>query len=292
MFLIVGSDSEIGGAASAELRPRCPVVTTTRRSGDENDERITLDLASDLSDWEPPAGVTAACICAAVARIADCAADPVASARVNVTGTLALAERLMAAGSYVLFLSTNQVFDGGTPQVAADTPTAPVSEYGRQKARTEAALRDMMAHGAPVGILRLAKVVSPRTALLRDWRAALAAGRRIRAFHDMTMAPTPMEAVVRAIEALLAARASGLFQLTGPRDVSYVDVGRFLADKLNADAALITRASIADANLPFGIAPAHTTLDSSAMRVRFGILVPDAWTVLDAMLGEMAVGTG
>ena len=86
MFLVVGGDSEIGGAASAKLRARHHVVTTTRRPGGSGGERIVLDLAGDLSAWEPPAGVTAACICAAVARLADCAADPAGSARINVSG--------------------------------------------------------------------------------------------------------------------------------------------------------------------------------------------------------------
>jgi dTDP-4-dehydrorhamnose reductase len=287
MFLVVGGDSEIGGATSAQMRRRRHVVTTTRRSDGAGGERIALDLAGDLAGWDPPAGITATCICAAVARLADCAADPAGSARVNVTGTLALAGRLVARGSYVLFLSTNQVFDGTTPQVAADTPTSPVSEYGHQKARTEMALRAMMARGAPVGILRLAKVVSPRTALLRDWKAALTAGRPIRAFHDMTMAPAPMDALTRAIEALLEERVSGVFQLTGPRDVSYVDVGRFLAARLGADASLVVRTSVSEAGLPAGVGPPHTTLDSSTLRTRYGIQVPDVWDVLDAVLVEM-----
>ena len=280
MFLLVGGDSEIGRAAAAQLRPRRHVLTTTRRIANLVQNRIALDLASDLSQWEPPPGITAACIFAAVARLADCAADPTASARVNVTGTLALAERLIARGIYVLFLSTNQVFDGTIPQVPADAPTAPVSEYGRQKARTEAALRALMDRGAPVAILRLAKVVSGETVLVRDWTAALAAGRPIRAFHDMTMAPVAASTVAAAVEALMSERATGLFQLTGPRDVSYADAGSFLAQRLHADPALVTRTSVADAGLPTGVAPPNTTLDSSALRQRYGIFVPDVWEVL------------
>src|SRR5215470_5387408 len=96
MLLLVGGDSEIGRAAEAHLRRRHRVVTTTRRPQRVSADRVMLDLAGDVSRWEPPAGVTAACICAAVARLADCANDPVASARVNVSGTLALAERILA----------------------------------------------------------------------------------------------------------------------------------------------------------------------------------------------------
>jgi dTDP-4-dehydrorhamnose reductase len=286
MFLIVGGDSEIGGAVVAAMRRQHRVATTTRRTQREGGDRIALDLVGDLSGWEPPGGVTAACICAAAARLADCAADPAGSARVNVTGTLALAERLIASGIYVLFLSTNQVFDGTTPHVPADAPTSPVSEYGRQKARTEAAFRALMARGAPAGILRLAKVVSPRTTLLRDWRAALGAGKPIRAFHDMTMAPAPADAVAGGIEALMRERATGVFQLTGPCDVTYGEVGRFLAERLGADSALVVRTSVREAGLPPGVGPAHTTLDSRALQERYGIAVADPWTVLTDILDQ------
>jgi dTDP-4-dehydrorhamnose reductase len=261
-------------------------VTTTRRS-DVGENRIALDLAGDLSRWEPPAGVTAACILAAAARLADCAADPAGTAWVNVTGTVALADRLLANGIFVLFLSTNQVFDGRTPHVAADTPTSPMSEYGRQKARAEAALRELMARGAPAAILRLAKAISPRTALLRDWTTALRAGKPIRAFHDMTMAPVAADMVAQAIEALMDDRATGIFQLSGPRDVTYERTGHFLAERLGADESLVARTSVATAALPPGIAPAHTTLDSSALRQRFGIVVPDAWAVIDETVARM-----
>jgi len=284
MFLLVGGDSEIGRVAAAHLGG-C-ALATTRRPRCDGGTRIALDLADDLSAWEPPAGITSACILAAMARLADCEKDPAGTARVNVTGTLALAERLIAHGVHVLFLSSNQVFDGATPQMPADAPTAPESEYGRQKARTEAALRTHMERGAPVAILRLAKVVSRETALVRDWTAALKARMPIRAFHDMTMAPVAAATVARAIEALMTDRATGIFQLSGPRDVAYTDVGRFLAERLGADPFLVARASRVQSGAPAGAAPPHTTLDSRALAERYGIAVPDAWEVMQRLLSQ------
>ncbi len=290
MFLIVGGDSEVGKAAAPVLRRHDRTLVTTRRADVGADDCITLDLAGDLTNWEPPAGVTAACICAAVARLADCENDPARSARVNVTGTLALAERLLARDVFVLFLSTNQVFDGATPHVRADAPMAPVSEYGQQKARTEAALRVHMARGAPVAILRLSKVVSAQSKPLSDWMAALAAGKTIHppAFRDMTFAPTPIDTVARAIATLMSEQASGVFQLTGPRDVTYADAARFIAERLGADPSLAVTGTVADAPLAAGAAPPHTTLESGALRERYGITVADAWDVLDAVSRAVA----
>jgi dTDP-4-dehydrorhamnose reductase len=280
MFLIVGGDSEIGAAAFRAIKARGhAVAATTRRRDRTAADRPFLDLAAALDDWQPPPGTVSACLCAAVARLAACAFDPEASARVNVTQTLALIDRLVARGIHVLFLSTNQVFDGRVPYVAADAPHSPVSEYGRQKASVETALRARMARGAPAAILRLAKVVPARMPLIDGWIADLSAGRAIRAFGDMKLAPTPIDLVCEAIARLLEDRATGIFQLTGPRDVTYAELGRFLAAHVGADRALVQETSALDSGLPAGATPHNTTLDSGPLCARYGLVVPDVWEV-------------
>jgi dTDP-4-dehydrorhamnose reductase len=235
MFLLVGGDSEIGAAAYLHLKAAgTAAAATTRRPERTAGDRPLLDLAADLSSFEPAPDTSAACILAATARLAACAADPAGSAHINVLQTLNLAKRLTARGIYVLFVSSNQVFDGSVAHVHADAPTSPVSEYGRQKAAAEAVLRERMRGGAPIGILRLAKVVSTTMPLLHGWVRALSAGGPIRAFHDMTMAPVPTEFVSAAIAALLESRAPGVYQLSGPQDVSYADVAYRLARQLGA----------------------------------------------------------
>jgi dTDP-4-dehydrorhamnose reductase len=289
MLLLLGGDSEIGAATIRHLNGRAmpPALATTRRPDRVSVRMVLLDLSRPLNHWEPPAGVDAACIFAAVSRLAACASNPEASAFINVEQTLALAERLLARGIYVLFLSTNQVFDGSVAQVGVEAPTCPVSEYGRQKAHTEAALRQHMDRGAPVGILRLAKVMSPDMPLVHGWIDALMVGRSIRAFHDMTMAPAPTEMVVSAIAHLLRDKARGIFQLSGPRDVSYLEIGYQLAERVGAARSRVERVSAVEAGQPLGSTPRHTTLDSSALRERYGLVVPDVWMVLEtALLGS------
>lgn len=290
MWLVIGGDSEIGAALYRRLAMLgLPVAATTRRRELAGPRRPFLDLAAPLDGWRPPEGTRAACITAAVAHLAACAADPAASAAVNVTGTLGLAEQLIARGIHVLFLSSNQVFDGTTPHVAADTPTCPVSEYGRQKARTEDVLKAQVERGASVGILRLAKVLSPTMPLLRGWVEALGAGQRIRAFGDMTMAPTPIDIVVDAIVTLMREEARGVFQLTGPRDASYADIARYLATRIGANPAMVERASAA-ASMPAGATPLHTTLDSTAIRNAYGLAVPDVCETLEPFVSVAARG--
>jgi dTDP-4-dehydrorhamnose reductase len=282
MFLIVGGDSEIGAAAYRAIKAQGKAAVATTRRGDRvAPERPFLDLAAPLDDWAPPPGTQAVCLCAAIARLVACADDPEGSAHINVVQTLALAEKCLARDIAVLFLSTNRVFDGRTPHERAEAPHSPVSEYGRQKARAEAALLLQLNNGAPVAILRLAKVVSDTMPLIGGWIKDLAAAKPIRVFNDLALAPTPTDLVCTAIAALLQDRARGIFQLTGPRDVTYADIGGFLAAYLDADQKLVNQTSARAAGLPEGATPLHTTLDSSLLRVHYGLEVPDVWDVVE-----------
>lgn len=296
-FLLVGGDSEIGAATAAHLRQLGhSVAATTRRRDRVAADRPFLDFALPLADWEPPVATRAAAIFAAVARLDACARDPAGSAQVNTVQTLALVDRLRARDIPVLFLSTDKVFDGSRALVPAEQPPCPASEYGRQKAATEAALRERASSGPRVAILRLSKVVSPGMALLAQWASALAERKPVNVFNDLYAAPVPVALVAAAIADLLAAPAHGIFQLSGPRDVSYREIGLWLADRVGAQRELVVPVSAYSAGLPPGSTPRHTTLDSSAICRRLGTVVADPWEVLEgvapAALGPASLARG
>jgi dTDP-4-dehydrorhamnose reductase len=280
MFLIVGANSEIGSATARRIQARGGKVLATTRRFVTNPDQVQLDFSSPIGNFRIPEEVQCACIFVSVARLAACETDPVGSARINVKQTVTLVDLLAARGIYTLFLSTNQVFNGNGAHVLADAPISPISEYGRQKADTERLLRARMAKGAPIGVLRLAKVVSPGMALVATWTQELAAGRSIRAFTDMTIAPTPVDVVATSVSRMMEDRLPVVAQLTGPRDVTYVEVGRFLAKKIGADPRLVEPVSALENGMPKGATPRNTTLDSSYIAERYGLTVPDAFDVI------------
>jgi cupin fold WbuC family metalloprotein len=290
MLLLLGGDSEIGAATYLGLKKEGrTVIATTRRPDTVSPERPYFDILNTLEEWRPPPETKAACIFTAVARLRDCAADPVKSALINVRQSLRLVDKLLARGIYVLFLSSNQVFDGELPNVGDDAPFCPISEYGRQKAEIEVALRERMANGAPIAILRLSKVLSANSPLIESWIQSLLKGRRIEAFADMTVAPVPVNAAIAAIAALLDSKLPGVFQLTGPRDVSYVEVGNYLAKELDAGPNMVVSTSAYSAKMPKGSTPRYTTLDSRALQEKFGIVVPDVLDTLSAFFGPQKI---
>lgn len=284
-ILIVGGDSILGSAAARALEVRgARVLVTTRRRDTLGPNRILLDLAAPLDGWTSPPRIGTAVLAAAVARLADCAADPARTAHINVSRTLILARQLAQAGAHVIFLSSDKVFDGAHPRVSAETAPAPRSEYGRQKAAAEAGLAACA--GASVAILRLSKVIPPDFPLLQGWRAALTAGRPVRAFADMRLAPVPLALAADAICEIALRRACGLYQLSGPQDVTYLEAARRLAKRLGAPAHLVTPEAARDAGQPEGADAAHTTLDTSAIETLLGRAVPGPWEVLDEAMGD------
>jgi dTDP-4-dehydrorhamnose reductase len=280
VYLIVGANSEIGSATARLIEARGGNVWSTTRRPSNSPREIPLDFDTPIERLSIPDGVKSACIFVAIARLAACAADPKASAFINVTQTLALVDLFAAKGIYTLFLSTNQVFDGESAHMPVDAPASPQSEYGRQKAETERLLRARMAAGAPIGILRLGKVVSLGMALLSNWKTELSAGQAIHPFSDMSMAPIPIDVAALAIAGMMEDRVVITAQLSGPRDISYAEAAGFLARQIGADPRLVVPVSARDSFMPAGSTPRHTTLDSSTLISKYGLMVPGAFEAI------------
>ena len=289
LYIVVGADSEVGGAVVRRLESiGHRVVGTTRRAGNVGPKRVFLNLEHS-DEWRPPPGTTAACLCAGRVRLADCATDPAGTWAVNVERTTRLIDTLLQLGIYTLFLSSNQVFDGNVPFVASTSPFSPISEYGRQKAVVEEHLLAAMSAGRPAGVLRLSRVLGPATSTTSNWARSLLAGEPVSAFSDMVLAPVPISTVEPAVSSLLEDGAEGVFQLSGPSDVAYVEFARYLATALGASTALVQENSVAISGLPPGSAPRHTTMDSQELVRRYQISAPDAVATARLIaLGEAA----
>ena len=276
---IVGGDGILGRPLLDRHREaRLPVVATTRRPSGALGDWIWLDLAADLSDWQPPSAIGAAYLLAAITSQAACHADPEGAHRVNVENTVLVARRLRAAGAHVVFASTNQVFDGTRPLCRAHEPTAPLTTYGRLKAVAEERL---LALGGGVAVIRFARVIDPANKMLRDWIAHLTAGRQITPFSDAVIAPVPLALAVESLYRLGEGRRAGLYRLSATADASYADIAGHFAQRLGADPALVrptTTAAVGWEGEPF---PQHTTLDSTALTLAVGVQPPNPMEAID-----------
>jgi dTDP-4-dehydrorhamnose reductase len=280
-YLVVGADSMVGGALLTRLRQTgVRVLGTTRRREQVREGCVHLDLANDIRRWRPPDSVSVAILCAGETRIQACKDNPAGSARVNVEGISQLASNLRNDRTFVIYLSTNQVFDGDIPFRSEQDPTCPVTEYGRQKAEAERRLRGA---GSASAIVRFTKILGPQTALFSTWAAALRRGQTIQPFCDLTLAPVPLSCVTNVLLLITARRLTGIFHVSGNEDISYEAAARIGAEALGADPQLVQPVKVAQARADSEALPAHTTLDMGTLRSSLGLVPPGVqWTVQTA----------
>lgn len=291
--IIFGSTGQIGRALAGRLaaagvesigsvRPGA-TGTPDPRPGSRSD--LPPDLPLDLSDEEavrsiPLPRADVAFFCAGVTGLKTCAAAPAASRRVNVRAPILLRRRLADQGTRLVYLSSSSVFDGSRPLRETDEPTCPMTEYGRQKAEAEAALLasnppgasfvpdasgGLERSGGDVLVVRLTKVITPGD-LFDQWRADLLAGKTIRPFSDLPVAPVPLEAATAVLAELAATGASGIRHVSAPRDVSYAEAARRLAESIGASPDLVRPQTVAESGIRLEHAPRCTSLSTRSIR--------------------------
>jgi dTDP-4-dehydrorhamnose reductase len=288
--LVVGADGLIGGAlwrrARAEGRP---VIGTTRRAAVnevEDDGRIHLDLSDDPAAWALPQSIGAAFLCAGMTGIDACESRPDEARHINVRQTLCLAERLLHRGAHVVFVSTNQVFDGARPHTPPDAPYAPQTTYGRMKVEAE---RQLSALGGATTILRLSKVAQTLSRLLASWATTLRSGRPVEPFADMRAAPLPLNFVVEMLVRIADGRIIGVVQASGDEDVPYADIARRLAATLGTSESLVRPRPAGRGKVAPRHFPRHTTLDTSRLIRELDLTPPPVWAEIGEVLADVAL---
>ena len=236
--LIVGGDGTIGSALNKRLLAEGFQVTcSTRRPGVYGDTSLFLDL-QDPDSFLPikDRRFDAAVLCGAITSIQKCEENPEQTRQVNVDATLALADLLAEAGSHLVFLSTNMVFDGSKPNAQSSDARNPLTEYGRQKAAVEVALLEF---NIKASIIRLGKVLPPNFPLFKEWLERMRSGNCIHPHANRTMAPISLAFATDVLAWLIAHKGHGIFQATASHDITYVDAAFMLANLFQSDSSLI-----------------------------------------------------
>ncbi len=277
-ILIVGSDSFVGRALMAYLQQSGePVLGTTRRHETVDEAHLYLNLAEGLGEWQCPQPVAIAIVCAGVTKLEACQRDPVTTARVNVQATTALVKKLVTKGVFVIYLSTNQVFDGAKPHRLPDDPVSPVTVYGRQKAEAE---RQISQWGDSVAIVRFTKILEPKPPLFIEWAESLKHGKIIHPFSDMFMAPIPLSCAVSVLRLVADRRLPGTLQVSGESDVSYAEAALLGTRLLKADPNRVQPVKASESGRFTEPLPTHTTLNIDRLKSALGITPPVIrWTI-------------
>ena len=184
---------------------------------------------------------------AAVTNVDSCETNREAAWRVNVNGVENLVHAGKLAGSHLIQLSTDYIFDGKSGPYSEEDRPNPISYYGRTKLASENLLRTTNIGHTIVRTMVLygqARKVKPNFAL---WLVGeLQEGRPVNVVSDQVGSPTFVDDLAYGIVKVLELKKSGMYHISGPDIVSRYDFARALARVFKFNPKLITPVKTSD----------------------------------------------
>ncbi len=272
--LIIGIDGQIGSALSKIIDDN--ILATTIFPEFVSNNCKLLDLSKDISVWEAPSNISTAYICAAICSIKDCAENSEKAFTVNVKNTIKLAKKLVNSGAFVVFPSTNMVFDGAKPNYKETDKVCPVTEYGLQKVETEIELLKM----GNCAIIRFSKIIGSNLPLIKKWIKDLKNNISIHPFSDMKMSPVSLNFAAKVMRKIGESKSSGIWHVSNNEEITYEEAARHIVKKLNLSENLIKPAKAKDKGITN--IPDYSTLDTQKLNASFDLISPDAFAIIDS----------
>jgi len=153
VVLVTGSTGLLGSqVVDALALERFETVGGVRSLPQSSKDTIHLDLFAPssiekaLTTLKPDAVVHAA----AMTNVDYCELHPVEAHKVNGEATASLARLSRRMGAYLIYVSTDYVFDGERGMYREEDATSPVNVYGRTKLEGEIAVAEEDGHSATV----------------------------------------------------------------------------------------------------------------------------------------------
>jgi dTDP-4-dehydrorhamnose reductase len=163
--------------------------------------------------------------CAAMTDVDGCARDPQAAYRANGLGTQNVALACQTSGAAMLYVSTNEVFDGSAeqPYREFDAPN-PINPYGRSKLAGEWYTRHLLTR---FYIVRTAWLYAPGGRNFPHRMIELADERgRLQVVTDEVSSPTYVVDLAQAIAQLMRSEQYGIYHLVNAGSCSRFDFAR------------------------------------------------------------------
>ncbi len=231
-ILIVGGDSKIGSALYKRLvKGTLTVWKTTRRQNlEENEFYFNLEDEFNISIF-PKIRFDFVFMCASITSLEYCRKNPDESKKINVVNTLKVLSYFNNNESFVIFFSTNLVFDGTKPASTFSDQTNPITEYGKQKILVENDLKKL----SKTAIFRLTKIIDYEFKLFDSWIDDLNNLNNIFPFYDMKMSPVWMDDMIEFLLKYLEKPEKGVFHISALDEITYYEAAQYIVRKLSLD---------------------------------------------------------
>lgn len=179
---------------------------------------------------------------AALTDVDRCEAERDLAWRINARGTKILAEAAKDAGAFLVYISTDYVFDGNKGLYGEDDATNPISHYGYTKLLGEK-YSDCVARTCVIYGSRPSSGKVNFALWIID---NLQKGEGIRVVTDQYISPTLNTNLAKMLLEAGERRLEGIYHLAGAERISRYDYACRLADAFELDKDLIAPSKMAD----------------------------------------------
>ncbi|CAN5555883.1 dTDP-4-dehydrorhamnose reductase [soil metagenome] len=181
--------------------------------------------------------------CAALTQVDECEQNPIKAWEINVTATRFLVEAAKQINAFMIFVSTDFVFDGIHGPYKETDEVNPVSYYGSTKVAAEKAVAES---GMPYAIVRTCLLYGnilfgTRSNVISWVKENLEQGQKIKVVSDQWRTPTYIEDLAKGILLIADKKVTGLFHISGKDFLSPYDMAMATAEYLHLDASLIEK---------------------------------------------------
>ena len=187
--------------------------------------------------------------CAALTDVDVCEANPERAERLNAEVPAGLAQACAQAGTRLVHISTDAVFDGEQGAYAEDDAARPINVYGATKLRAEQAVLAALPTAIVLRTNLFGWNAQPKQSLTEWFLHKLRRAEPSIGFTDVHVTPLAADDLAAWILRLLASNVSGVLHVAGRESMSKYDIGCRVAEAFGLDARLIRPGSVDDAPL-------------------------------------------
>lgn len=242
-LLITGSNGFIGTYLTAHLKGTFKIFQTHKTFlAESNDNNcILMDITDDnlvsqiMLEYKPDIVLHLA----ANKEVEFCQSNPKEAKRINVDGTENILKACAQVGSFLIFMSSDYVFEGTSGMYAEGDTRRPSTIYGETKKKAEDIIMSSDIKYCICrtgGVYGLAKLQAP----LLNWAGEkFRKGQVINAFANVYNSPTCIYSLCQGIEIIAKKRLEGICHIAGSQRVSRQEFLRLYATTYGYDPGLV-----------------------------------------------------
>jgi len=245
-FLVTGSAGLVGQQVVKDLSKSNQVFSCYNESKPEYGDSVKMDLknyemvSSILTEIKPDVVIHLG----AMTGVDLCEKEKTSASEINTKATEIIAKECSKLNSFLVYVSTDYVFDGNFGMYKEDDIANPLGFYGKSKLEGEKAVQNFSANwciartSTPFGL-------HPTKKSFPMWVIEnLQKQKQIDVLIDQFTSPTYIPNLSRMLIEISERRITGIIHVAGASKTSRYQMASMVSDKLNLDSTLLKQISI------------------------------------------------